>query len=133
MYRTSRRSVAIAAMTAVTAATTVIGAADGWAATDTTPPSVPTNVHQVGPDLPRSQSSIAWDASTDDSGQIAHYWVKNLDLGNRVKPRATSVPVSLVVLAYPHEPPPTIMVTVQAVDPSGNRSAPSEPILVKVN
>jgi hypothetical protein len=131
MLRTSRRlPVTLAVSVAV-----VTGTSTAWAATaaDTTPPSIPTNVHQVGADLPRNQSSIAWDASTDDSGTIAHYWVKNLDLGNRVRPRATSVPLSLLLLAYPHEPPSSIMVTVQAVDPSGNVSAPSAPIEVKIN
>jgi hypothetical protein len=137
MSRTSRRMPVMARATlAVSVATAVIsGTSNAWAATaaDTIPPSIPTNVHQVGADLPRNQSSIAWDASTDDSGSIAFYWVKNLHLRNRVKPRTNSVPLSLLLLAYSQEPPKSIMVTVQAVDPAGNVSAPSAPIEVIIN
>ena len=100
---------------------------------DTSAPSTPTGLHQVDPDAPASVSTLAWNASTDDSGTIAHYWVTNLDLGNRGRPIATSMHVSGLLSPYCATVPKTIHVAVQAIDAAGNLSPFSEPILVRIN
>ncbi|HZE50624.1 MAG TPA: hypothetical protein VE074_13735 [Jatrophihabitantaceae bacterium] len=105
----------------------------GATTTDTTPPTTPTGLHQLDPDAPASVSTLAWNASTDTSGAIAHYWVRNLDLGNRSRPVATSMHVSGLLYAYCATVPKTIHVAVQAVDAAGNLSAYSAPILVQIN
>jgi hypothetical protein len=102
--------------------------------TDTTPPSVPSTVRQVGADRPWSESSIAWSASTDDSGSVSYYWVNNVTYGNRVRPRATAVALGNLFLPLCDVPRGTVIrVTVEAVDAAGNRSAPSPAIEVRVN
>ncbi|MGW6276991.1 hypothetical protein [Kribbella sp. NPDC055071] len=104
------------------------------AGVDTTPPSVPANVHQVGPDQSWSKSSVAWSASTDNSGAVSFYWVRNVSNGVRTKPRATSAPVVNLLSPFCEVPVGTVItVTVQAVDAAGNVSAPSTPITIKIN
>jgi len=103
------------------------------ASADTVAPSTPTGLHQVDPDAPASVSTLAWNASTDNSGTIAHYWVRNLDLGNRSRPSATTMQVSGLLYPYCSTVPKTIHVAVQAVDAAGNLSPYSEPILVRLN
>ncbi|HKS98168.1 MAG TPA: hypothetical protein VJT31_01445 [Rugosimonospora sp.] len=103
------------------------------ASADLTPPSVPANVRQVGPNLPASTSTVTWNASTDVAGTVAHYWVNNLTFGNRVRPRATSTTVLGLLAPWctvPHGT--TITITVQAVDAAGNVSAPSAPLQVRI-
>jgi hypothetical protein len=105
----------------------------GATGTDLTAPSVPTGLHQVDPDASPSVSTLAWNASTDNAGSIAHYWAKNLDLGNRSRPSATSLRVIGLLSPYCSTLPKTIHVAVQAVDAAGNLSAYSAPILVNIN
>ena len=100
---------------------------------DTTAPSTPTGLHQVDPDASPSVSTLAWNAATDNTGAIAHYWVKNLDLGNRSRPTVTSMRVVGLLSPYCATLPETIHVAVQAVDAAGNVSAFSDPIVVKIN
>lgn len=98
-------------------------------AADTTPPSVPQNLRTCG--VAGGQDILCWDASTDDSGVINHYWVI-VDGQQRARPRATTYQIStLVLLGRITTGPHTI--TVQAVDPSLNRSAPSDPLPIVVN
>ena len=100
---------------------------------DTTPPSTPTGLRQIDPDASPSVSTLTWNAATDNAGGIAHYWVKNLDLGNRSRPSATSMRVVGLLSPYCATLPKTIHVAVQAVDAAGNVSAFSAPILVTIN
>jgi hypothetical protein len=98
-------------------------------AADTTPPSVPQNLRTCG--VVGNQDVLCWDASTDDSGVINHYWVI-VDGHQRARPRATTYEINtLVLLGRITTGPHTI--TVQAVDPSLNRSAPSDPLQIVVN
>jgi hypothetical protein len=123
---------AVTTLLAVSAADVVAPLA-AHASADVTPPSVPANAHQVGPDLPASASTVVWDASTDASGTVSHYWVNNLTFGNRVRPSTTSTTVMSLLAPWcsvPHGT--TITITVQAVDSSGNVSAPSAPLQVRV-
>jgi hypothetical protein len=124
----------LAATACASALAFVLGApAAGATGTDTAAPSMPPGLHQVDPDAPASVSALAWNASTDNSGSIAHYWVRNLDLGNRSRPSATTMRVSGLLSPYCSTVPKTIHVAVQAVDAAGNLSAYSEPILVRIN
>jgi hypothetical protein len=117
--------------------TMVMGTMSGVAnavGADTTAPSVPTGVHQVGSDRPWYESSLAWTGSTDNSGAVSFYWVKNVSAGNRIKPRTTTTSVGAMLSPYCAVPTGTVItVTVQAVDAAGNTSAPSAPITVKIN
>jgi hypothetical protein len=96
--------------------------------TDTTPPSVPQNL-QSTPSF-AGDSTVRWDASTDNSGTIYHYWVI-VDGQQRAKPTATSYDLRTLVLLC-RITPGTHTVTVQAVDRALNRSAPSNAIRVDV-
>jgi hypothetical protein len=131
------RAKAFLALGLVVASGVVIGLGSGSAyavGADTTPPSVPVNVHQVGPDQSWSKSSAAWSASTDNSGAVSFYWVRNVSNGVRTKPRGTSAPVVNLLSPFCEVPVGTVItVTVQAVDAAGNVSAPSAPINIKIN
>jgi len=83
---------------------------------DTTPPTVPTNVRVVA----RTDDSVTirWNASTDNSGTILRYQVNGVyHPGN-----STEKTISFLVPNY------TFTVRVQAVDPTENYSALSEPL-----
>jgi hypothetical protein len=98
-------------------------------AADTTPPSVPQNLRTCG--VSGGQDILCWDPSTDDSGVINHYWVL-VDDSQRARPMATTYEINtLVQLGRITTGPHTI--TVQAVDPSLNRSASSDPLPIVVN
>lgn len=130
----TRSATAIAATASASALAFVLGVpAAGATGTDTTAPATPTGLRQVNPDASASVSTLAWNASTDNSGSIAHYWVRNLDLGNRSRPAATTMRVSGLLNPYCSTVPKTIHVAVQAVDAAGNLSPYSEPILVRIN
>lgn len=97
-------------------------------AADTTPPSVPQNLHSAP--VRAADSTIRWDASTDNSGAIYHYWVI-VDGQQRARPAATSYDLRTLVDLCRIQPG-THTVTVQAVDRALNRSAPSSAIVVDV-
>jgi hypothetical protein len=106
----------------------VAGTAPAAAATDTTPPSVPQNLRSAA--LSAGYVQLSWDASTDDSGSIYHYWVL-VDGVQKARPAATTYKLSILgqlcqLPIGPHT------VTVQAVDHALNRSAPSAPITIVV-
>jgi hypothetical protein len=121
-----RKSVTAAALTF--AAVAVTAAAPASAATDTTPPTVPQNVHQslaLG-----ANPVVTWDASTDVGTGVYHYWVL-VDGQQHAKPTATHYDIQELVnlgriTAGPH------VITIQAVDFALNRSAPSEGINIVV-
>jgi hypothetical protein len=126
------RSVARAALlAAVATGATLATPAPTWAGSaDHTPASIPTNVRQVGAGL---SSSIAWDASVDDSGSIAYYRVTNRDIGTYAFPRQTSVSLLGLLSAYCDLPKGSIPVTVEAVDAAGNISFPSAPVDIRID
>jgi hypothetical protein len=99
------------------------------AAADTTPPTVPQNLHSSAA-LTGSNPVISWDASTDSGTGVQHYWVL-VDGQQRAKPVSTSYDIQQLVnldriTAGPHA------ITVEAVDFALNRSAPSDPINIVV-
>jgi len=84
---------------------------------DTTPPTVPTNLHVVA----RTDDSVTvrWNASTDNSGRILRYQVNGIyHEGN-----STQKTITGLVPNY------TLTVRVVAVDPTENESAPSAPLM----
>jgi chitinase len=121
-----RKGAAAAAL--AIAAVAVTAAVPASAATDTTPPTVPQNVHQS---LAVSANPvITWDASTDVGTGVYHYWVL-VDGQQHAKPTATHYDIQTLVnlgriTAGPH------VITIQAVDFALNRSAPSAGINIVV-
>jgi hypothetical protein len=116
-----------AALTAGLTAAPLASAAVSSSAQDTTAPTVPTNLRQIGVYL--DQPIIGWDASSDDSGQINYYSV--LANGTQIyRPRAASVRVLDLVRFCHLIPGRTYTITIKAVDSSGNKSAASAPIQV---
>jgi chitodextrinase len=83
---------------------------------DTTPPTTPTNVRVVA--VTEDTITIAWNASTDNSGKIHAY------IAGGIYHPGTSTTKTLTGLV----PNTTRTYRVQAIDPSGNVSAPSEPV-----
>jgi chitinase len=129
-----RAFVASLLLAAPLAGAVVIDEPAAWASTasagsDTTPPSTPTNLRQIG--MFGGQVVLGWDAATDNSQTIRHYWVR-ADGGQIYRPSTTSVRVSDLVrfchLLRGH----TYAMSIQAVDPSLNRSAPTAPIRVTI-
>ena len=91
-------------------------AADAKPPRDTTPPTTPTGLRVVA----RTDDSVTvrWNASTDNSGRILRYQV------NGIYHPGTSTEKTITGLV----PNYTLTVRVQAVDPSENYSALSEPL-----
>jgi chitodextrinase len=83
---------------------------------DTTPPTTPTNVRVVA--VTEDTITIAWNASTDNSGKIHAY------IAGGIYHPGTSTTKTLTGLV----PNTTRTYRVQAIDPSGNVSAASEPV-----
>jgi hypothetical protein len=110
------------------AAGAILAAPAAGAATDSAPPSVPQNLRPT-PTFAAS-AMVSWDASADDSGSIFHYWVL-VDGVQASKPRGTTYDLHNLVLLCIQ--PGLHTVTVQAVDRSLNRSAPSNAIQVFVS
>ncbi|HEV8558037.1 MAG TPA: fibronectin type III domain-containing protein [Actinophytocola sp.] len=98
------------------------------AAGDTSAPSVPQNLRS--PTTFRGNAVLVWDASTDDSGSVYHYWVI-VDGQQRARPAATTYNIQTLVDLCRIEPG-LHKITVQAVDRALNRSAPSAPIEINV-
>ena len=83
---------------------------------DNTPPTTPTNVRVVG--VTEDTITIAWDASTDNSGSIHAY------IAGGIYHPGTSTTKTFTGLV----PKTTRTYYVQAIDPSGNMSGLSEPV-----
>jgi hypothetical protein len=104
--------------------------AETWPSTDTTPPSVPTNLHIVSLDTGGGEAWLGWTQSTDNTdGQ------NNIEYEIYVNGVLSPLPVAAGIdidFAY------TLMgvcentFTVKAVDQSGNTSAASAPVKVKL-
>jgi chitinase len=96
---------------------------------DTTPPSAPTNLRQIG--TYAGQPVLGWDASTDDSGSIDHYSI--LANGTQIyRPHGLSVRVSDLVTYCHLIPGQTYTITVKAVDAASNKSAPSNALNITI-
>jgi chitodextrinase len=83
---------------------------------DTSPPTTPTNVRVVA--VTEDTITIAWNASTDNSGKIHAY------IAGGIYHSGTSTTKTFTGLV----PNWTQTYRVQAMDPSGNLSPPSEPV-----
>jgi len=104
--------------------------AQTWPSVDTTPPSVPTNLHIVSLDTGGGEAWLGWTQSTDDTDAQ-----NNIEYEIYVNGILSPLPVSAGVdidFAY------TLMgvcentFTVKAVDKAGNTSAASAPVTVKL-
>jgi len=104
--------------------------AETWPSTDTTPPSVPTNLHIVSLDTGGGEAWLGWTQSTDNTDAQ-----NNIEYEIYVNGVLSPLPVSAGIdidFAY------TLMgvcentFTVKAVDQSGNTSAASAPVKVKL-
>ena len=101
---------------AVAAAAAVLAPAASAAARDRTPPSTPTNVRVVA--VTEDTITIAWNASTDNSGKIHAYIAGGIyHPGNSTTKTFTGLVPSW-----------TQTYRVQAMDPSGNVSGLSAPV-----
>jgi hypothetical protein len=104
--------------------------AETWPSTDTTPPSVPTNLHIVSLDTGGGEAWLGWTQSTDNTDAQ-----NNIEYEIYVNGVLSPLPVAAGIdidFAY------TLMgvcentFTVKAVDQSGNTSAASAPVKVKL-
>ena len=103
--------------------------AETWPSNDTTPPSVPTNLHVISLDTGGGEAWLGWTQSTDDTDAQ-----NNIEYEIYVNGTLSSLPVSAGIdfdFVY------TLPVcentfTVKAVDQAGNTSAASAPIKVKL-
>jgi hypothetical protein len=100
-----------------------------WAVTDTTPPSTPANLREVG--VFAGRQVLGWDASNDNSGSISHYRVM-VNGVQAYRPRVTSVKVDDLVRFCHVLPGHSYTIAIQAVDAAGNRSASSDSLQVTV-
>lgn len=117
---------------ALAVAAAAIVAPSAAADTDTTPPTVPQNVHDATlAAVTRNAPVVSWDASTDVGTGVKHYWVL-VDGQQRAKPTATTYDIQTLVDLGRITPGPH-QITVQAVDYALNRSAPSAPISIVVS
>jgi glucose/arabinose dehydrogenase len=95
---------------------------------ETVPPSVPTNVHVVPGSLTSTSVTLAWTASTDNSGTIAGYNVYDVRGGGHVQkggsPNSTpQANIQGLTAGQEYD------LVVTAVDPSKNESGDSSPFV----
>ena len=104
--------------------------AETWPSNDTTPPSVPTNVHVISLDTGGGELWLGWTQSVDETDAQ-----NNIEYEIYVNGILSSLPVSAgidfdFVYTLPGVCENTL--TVKAVDQSGNTSAASAPVKVKL-
>jgi hypothetical protein len=120
---------------ALAVAAAAIVAPSAAAETDTTPPTVPQNVHDTtlaaAATVTRNAPVVSWDPSTDVGTGVKNYWVL-VDGQQRAKPVATTYDIQTLVDLGRITPGPH-QITVQAVDFALNRSVPSAPISIVVS
>jgi chitinase len=124
--RWTTAGVSLAAVALLAAGLPAQAATDGT--TDTTAPSVPQNLRDTA--RTGGNAVLTWDAATDDSGAIYHYWVL-VDGQQRARPAGTTYSIQTLVNLCRITPGPH-QITVQAVDRALNRSGPSNAIRVVV-
>ncbi len=104
--------------------------AQTWPSVDTTPPSVPTNLHIVSLDTGGGEAWLGWTQSTDDTDAQ-----NNIEYEIYVNGILSPLPVSAGVdldFAYTLTGVCENTFTVKAVDKTGNTSAASAPVTVKL-
>jgi chitodextrinase len=111
-----RFSLACCAVLVVFAVLAPSASAAGKPRRDNTPPTIPTNVRVVS--VTEDSITIAWDASTDNSGSIGAY------IAGGIYHPGDSTTKTFTGLV----PKTTRTYYVQAIDPSGNMSGLSEPV-----
>jgi hypothetical protein len=111
------------------AAICVAAPATAAAVDDTTPPTVPQNVHAAVP-LAAGNPVVSWDPSTDNGSGVYHYWVL-VEGQQRARPSVTHYDIQELVDLERITPGPHV-ITILAVDYALNRSAPSDPIDIVV-
>lgn len=104
--------------------------AETWPSVDTTPPSVPANLHVISLDTGGGEAWLGWAQSTDDTDAQ-----NNIEYEIYVNGELSPLPVSAgidfdFVYTLPGVCQNTF--TVKAVDQSGNTSAASAPVTVKL-
>jgi hypothetical protein len=104
--------------------------AETWPSVDTTPPSAPTNLHVISLDTGGGEAWLGWTQSTDDTDAQ-----NNIEYEIYVNGALSPLPVSAgidfdFVYTLPGVCQNTF--TVKAVDQSGNTSAASAPVTVKL-
>jgi chitodextrinase len=109
-------SLACCAVLATFAVLAPSASAAGKPRRDNTPPTIPTNVRVVG--VTEETITIAWNASTDNSGSIHAY------IAGGIYHPGTSTTKTFTGLV----PNTTRTYYVQAIDPSGNMSGLSDPV-----
>ena len=103
--------------------------AETWPSTDTTPPTVPTNFHVISFDTGGGEGWFGWTQSTDDTDAQ-----NNIEYEIYVNGVLSPLPVSAGVdfdFVYPLQVCENTF-TVKAVDQTGNTSAASAPVKVKL-
>ena len=123
------RPIHVAAGVTLAAACLLAAAPEAAAITDTTAPSVPQNLRATS--TLGGNAVLSWDAATDDSGSIYHYWVL-VDGQQSARPAGTTYSIQTLVdlcriTKGAHR------ITVQAVDRALNRSGQSNPVQVLVS
>jgi hypothetical protein len=113
------RAISVAAALAVLLS--VIGTTPAFAARDRTPPTKPTNLRVTS--LTSHNVALAWDPSSDDSGNFSYRLWVNFGFTYTVSQRQTTFGFSLV-------PNNTYSFIVYAVDGAGNKSANSNKVTV---
>jgi hypothetical protein len=104
--------------------------AETWPSSDTTPPSVPTNLHVISFDTGGGEGWLGWTQSSDNTDAQ-----NNIEYEIYVNGVLSSLPVSAgidfdFVYSLPGVCENTF--TVKAVDQAGNTSAASAPVKVKL-
>ena len=104
--------------------------AETWPSVDTTPPSVPTNLHVISLDNSGGEAWLGWTQSTDDTDAQ-----NNIEYEIYVNGVLSPLPVSAGVdfdFVYTLNGLCENTFTVKAVDKTGNTSAASAPLNVKL-
>jgi len=105
--------------------------AETWPSVDTTPPSVPTNLHVISLDNSGGEAWLGWTQSTDDTDAQ-----NNIEYEIYVNGVLSPLPVSAGVdfdFVYTLNGMCENTFTVKAVDKTGNTSAASAPVTVKLS
>lgn len=117
---TTRKVATITALTAATCAAALAWPSAAFAATDTTPPTVPQRLVATG--TTAGSVSLAWSASTDRSGAVRY----RVYVDDAVRATVTRTDHTQTDLSSDT----TYTFVVRAEDRYGNRSGPSNPVVV---
>ena len=116
--------------TGINKSTSNSSSAQTWPSSDTTPPTAPTNLHVISLDTGGGEAWLGWTQSTDDTDPQS-----NIEYEIYVNGVLSPLPVSAGIdidFAYTLMGVCANTFTVKAVDQSGNTSAASAPVTVKL-